>query len=136
MSVISAMSLCQIGVGTTNSFLAFVFFRVIHGIFCSAINPTAYSLVSDLFPDDRKTSANSILSIANFVGTGLSSFSIILIKYSGWRAVYLTMAAMGLFSAAALSLVKTKQEPEEIIEAESTRIKETLPPPAEQNSGE
>lgn len=81
MTVITVMSLCQIGVGTTNSFLAFALFRIIHGIFCSAINPVAYSLVSDLFTDDRKTSANSILSAANFIGIGLSSMSIILIKY-------------------------------------------------------
>ena len=104
IAVILGMSLCQFGVGLTSSFTVFAIFRVLHGMICSAINPVCFSLVSDLFPEDRKTTANSILSIANFIGIGLSSMSILLIKAAGWRSVYFSMAGLGAVCAGALAL--------------------------------
>ena len=75
IAVITAMSLCQAGVSMTTSFALFAALRVVHGMLCSAINPISFSLVSDLFPVDgskesnsRRTTANSILSIANYAG--------------------------------------------------------------------
>ena len=56
----------------------------------------AYSLVADFFPGEGRTTANSILSVGNYIGIALSSLSIILIKNMGWRASYIAMGALGL----------------------------------------
>ena len=65
-----------------------------------------YSLVSDYFPPDKRTTANSILSSANFVGIALSSMTILLIKQIGWRASYMTMGGMGLLGGLLLFFIK------------------------------
>lgn len=75
---------------------------MINGVLSSAINPMAFSLVSDFFPADKRTTANSVLSVANYIGIGLSSLSIILIKNVGWRSAYTAMGALGLLGATLL----------------------------------
>ena len=72
----------------------------------------AFSLVSDFFPADRRTTANSILSVANYIGIGLSSLSIILIKNVGWRKAYLAMGVLGLLGS--LGLIPFKNPKREI----------------------
>lgn len=90
------MSLCQCAAGALDSFAIYGAIRIATGVISSAINPLAYALVADFFPGDGRTTANSILSVGNYVGIALSSLSIILIKNVGWRAGYITMGAMGL----------------------------------------
>lgn len=85
--------------GTYNSFVALALLRFLHGAFSSATKPLAFSMVADYFPQDKRSTANSILSGANFVGIALSSMTIILIKNVGWRNSYITMGALGLIGA-------------------------------------
>jgi MFS family permease len=106
MGVIGVMSLLQIGTGALNSFAALAAFRFLHGAISSSVNPMCFSLVSDYFPPDKRTTANSILSSANFVGIALSSMTILLIKQVGWRASYMAMGAMGLLGSTLLFLLK------------------------------
>ena len=91
--------------GVVNSFLVLAVLRFFHGAVSSSMKPLAYSLVSDYFPQDKRSTANSILSGANFVGIALSSMTIILIKNVGWRAAYCTMGGMGLLGALAAFLI-------------------------------
>ena len=77
-----------------------------HGAISSSVNPMCYSLVSDFFPPDKRTTANSILSSANFVGIALSSMTILLIKQIGWRASYMAMGGMGLLGSLLLFFIK------------------------------
>jgi len=79
IGAIALMSLLQIGTGAFNSLLVLASFRFLHGAISSAINPLAFSLVSDYFPPEKRTTANSILGGANFVGIALSSMTILLI---------------------------------------------------------
>lgn len=72
----------------------------------SSVNPMAYSLVSDYFPPDKRTTANSILSSANFMGIALSSMTILLIKQVGWANSYKTMGAAGLIASSVLLFLK------------------------------
>jgi MFS family permease len=65
-----------------------------------------YSLVSDYFPPDKRTTANSILSSANFVGIALSSMTILLIKEIGWRGSYMAMGGMGILGSLMLFFLK------------------------------
>merc|ERR1712224_1066345 len=96
IAAIMSMSLLQLGNGVFNSLAMLCIFRFVHGTISSSINPLAFSLVSDYFPPEKRTTANSILSAANFVGIALSSMTILLINNVGWRASYLTMGVMGL----------------------------------------
>ena len=89
-----------------NSLIILGLFRFIHGAVSSAINPLAFSLVSDYFPPEKRTTANSILGGANFVGIALSSMTILLIQQVGWRASYIAMGGMGLIAGSMLMLLK------------------------------
>lgn len=106
MGVIGMMSLLQLGTGAINSFAALAIFRFLHGAISSSVNPMCFSLVSDYFPPDKRTTANSILSAANFVGIALSSMTILLIKEVGWRSSYMTMGGMGLLGGLLMLLLK------------------------------
>ena len=106
LGVIGVMSLMQIGTGALNSFAVLALFRFLHGAISSSVNPMCYSLVSDYFPPDKRTTANSILSSANFVGIALSSMTILLIKEVGWRASYMAMGGMGLLGGLLLFFLK------------------------------
>ena len=84
--------------GFTNSFFLFGLMRVIHGCMNSASNPVSFSLVADYFPPDKRATANSIIQAGNYIGVGISSFSILLITQFGWRASYGIMGAMGILA--------------------------------------
>ena len=106
IGAITLMSILQVTTGSFNSLALLAIFRFIHGAISSAINPLAFSLVADYFPPDKRTTANSILSSANFVGIALSSMTILLIQQVGWRASYITMGGMGLIAASIMGLLK------------------------------
>ena len=99
VAVIGMLSLFQVSNGVTNSFALLAMFRFLHGAVSSAINPLCYSLLADIFPPDQRSTPNSLLSAANFVGIALSSMTIILIKSIGWRNSYLVMGATGLVAS-------------------------------------
>lgn len=102
--IISFLSCLKLGAGLVPSFGALVAFRFMHGLMASSVDPMAYSLISDIFPPDKRTTANSILSAGNFLGIALSSMTLILIKNVGWRASYMTMGGMGLLFGTLLLL--------------------------------
>jgi MFS family permease len=102
--VVGLLSLFQISTGVFNSFLVLAIFRFLHGAISSATKPLAFSLVADYFPQNKRSTANSILSGANFIGIALSSMTIILIKNIGWRASYGVMGGLGLAGAALAAL--------------------------------
>ena len=85
--------------GYFNSFLLLAILRFAHGTISSAINPLCYSLLADTFPADKRSTPNSLLSAANFIGIALSSMTIILIKNLGWRMSYMTMGVTGLLAS-------------------------------------
>lgn len=99
ISVIAMLSALQVVGGVFDSFLIFAAVRILNGVLSSAINPVSFSLVSDFFPAERRTTANSILSVANYAGIAMSSLSILLIKNIGWRQSYMTMGAVGFLGA-------------------------------------
>lgn len=88
-AIIMCLGCFQLGTGMLDSFLFFGLFRILHGAVSAGINPFCYSLVSDIFPPERRTTANSLLSVAQFFGISLSSLSILFIKRFGWRWTYI-----------------------------------------------
>lgn len=84
--------------------------RIFHGMLNSASNPLSFSLVADYFPPEKRATANSLIQAGNYIGVGVSSLSILLIKKYGWAALYKVMGVFGaLFGLASLFLIR---EPE------------------------
>ena len=61
--------------------------------------PLIATLVHRFFPRDYRGRANSILYSANYIGTAISSLSILLISKFGWRNIYNIMGGFGIFVA-------------------------------------
>ena len=71
--------------GTVDSFGLFYFCRFGLGVFQSFFNPTSYSIISDVFHKDYRTTANSVFNLGIYFGGGLASMSQALIDAIGWR---------------------------------------------------
>ena len=104
---ITALSCFQLTTGLVDSFALMVVMRFLHGMISSAVNPLAFSIMSDYFPPEKRSTANSIISSGNFIGIALSSMTILLIKSIGWRKSYVATAMLGFVGAVAgIFLVK------------------------------
>ena len=76
----------------------------------SATEPTAFSILGDYFPKRLRTTANSLMNTANYIGYGLSTLIILLIQKFGWRQSYTIIGGAGIaMSVAGFFLIK---EPE------------------------
>jgi MFS family permease len=60
-------------------------FRVGLGVFESACNPAAYSLIADYFHPSVRTTANSVYSLGIYIGGALSSISTLIINGAGYE---------------------------------------------------
>lgn len=89
-------SLTSVATGFFNSFIVFAVCRVILGITCSICNPAAYSLIRDMFPPNRRATANSIYSSGIYIGNAISSLCISLIKSFGWRQDFIIPGYIGI----------------------------------------
>lgn len=77
------------------------------GGFESACNPASYSIIADYFPVAYRSTANAIETSGSYVGGGLASLSIIIIKKYGWRVMYQILGGVGIaMGLATLVLVK------------------------------
>jgi MFS family permease len=82
--------------GIIDSFGAYCAFRVLLGIFEAPFNPCAYSVISDYFHPEYRTTANSIYNTAIYLGGGLSSLGSLMIGRVGWRNTYNVIGATGI----------------------------------------
>lgn len=116
MGLAIAMALSGTTMGLISSLDSFAFLamsRVLLGVIAAAFNPLSFSLLSEYFPDSKRATANSILQSGNFVGWGMSSLSIILIKAIGWRATFSVLGTVSFaLAASAFFFIK---EPARII---------------------
>ena len=85
---------------TALSALAYNFWQILLpriglGFFESACNPPAYSLITDYFPPEMRTRANSIYSFGIYIGGGLSSLTGVLTTNVGWRLTFLIVGIIG-----------------------------------------
>ena len=70
--------------------------RFLLGMFVSATEPTAFSILGDYFPKRLRTTANSFMMTACFIGYGLSTLLILLIQSYGWRHTYAIIGSIGV----------------------------------------
>ena len=89
-------SLIGCATGYFNSFMVFAVCRVALGITQATCNPAAYSLIRDMFPPNRRATANSIYSSGIYVGNAISSLCISLIKDFGWRQDFIIPGYVGV----------------------------------------
>lgn len=69
-------SLSTIASGFTNSLLVLCTMRFLCGIFVSATEPCAYSILGDYFPKRLRTTANSLMNTSTYLGAGIASLSV------------------------------------------------------------
>ena len=79
--------------------------RFLQGGFASAYSPASYSLIADYFPPNYRSIANSIETAGNYVGGGLASLTILLIKQYGWRFMYKIIGFAGIITGIASMIV-------------------------------
>jgi len=93
--------------GAVPSFAFFCLMRFMLGGFESACNPASYSLIADYFPPNYRSTANAIETAGSYVGGGMASLSILLIKAYGWRAMYKIIGIAGVLTGiASMVLIK------------------------------
>lgn len=100
-------SLTSIFTGSINSFAVLAIMRFLLGATQAACEPASFSLIADYFPSNKVSTATSILTAAPYLGSGLSSLSVIMIAALGWRACFGFMGSIGvLFGALGLLFMK------------------------------
>ena len=79
--------------------------RILLGVLESFSNPLAYSLVRNFFPPNQRSTANSIIGSAIYLGSAISSLSILIIDEFGWRISFYVAGAFGAVSGLLTILV-------------------------------
>ena len=62
----------------------------------SATEPTAFSILGDYFPKRFRTTANSLMNTAHYIGYGLSTLLILSVQRFGWRQSYIIIGSAGI----------------------------------------
>jgi len=100
-------SLTSICTGQFNSLFILAVMRFLLGAFQAACEPAGFSLIADYFPPNKVSTATSILTAAPYLGSGISSLSVIMIAKMGWRACFSSMGLLGLlFGGLSVLLLK------------------------------
>jgi predicted MFS family arabinose efflux permease len=96
--------------GYATSFAQLVLTRVGVGVGEAGLTPPAHSIISDLFPQQRRGTALAIYSVGIYIGIllGLSCGGYIAEQF-GWRRTFLVMAAPGMLVS--ILFVLTVREP-------------------------
>jgi len=92
-----AWSFTSIGTSFAQNFWQLCLMRVLLGLFEACIGPPAYSLITDYFPPEKRTLANSVYSFGIYIGAALSNITILIIESVGWRATYFGVGCFGIF---------------------------------------
>ena len=63
-------------------------------------NPASYSIIADYFAPKYRSTANAIETSGSYVGSGIASICVILIKMYGWRGMYRIVGTVGMLMGA------------------------------------
>jgi len=66
------------------------------GFFQSAFNPCAFSIIADYFPQNQRTTANSLLNSGMYFGGAMASLTTLIISTKGWRPAYEFVGLVGI----------------------------------------
>ena len=107
-----------------NNFIHLIIARALIGIGESALTPNAVSMLSDLFPQNKRATASAIyyLGIPLGVGVGLIIASVFGPVF-GWRTVFITLGLIGIVLAIiTYFLAVPKRGEQENIQNENEKI--------------
>jgi len=82
--------------GAIDSFALLFVLRLGLGLFESVFNPSAYSIISDLFHPSNRGTANSVFNLGIYFGGALSSLSTLMILGIGWRETFIIIGCIGI----------------------------------------
>ncbi|CAI2369712.1 unnamed protein product [Moneuplotes crassus] len=91
------------------NFTTIIIPRIMMEIALTASNASALSLISDYFSAEYRGRACSLYEFGVYVGIGLSSFSIVLAKLTGWRNTLRICGGVGAFVAFLTLFIKEPQ---------------------------
>jgi len=77
----------------------FIILRVCLGFFHAFFPPASYGLVADYFPREKRVLAFSTYAILIQLGESISSLTINIIFYVGWRMTFVLCGGLGLITA-------------------------------------
>ncbi|WP_419817536.1 spinster family MFS transporter [Glaciibacter flavus] len=94
--------------GLLTNFWAFFGTRVGVGIGEASYTPATGSLISDLYPSEKRARANSLFLLGFPIGTLLAFFTVggIAVAFDSWRAPFLIAAVPGVIVAILILLIK------------------------------
>lgn len=78
--------------------------RVLLGVAQAFMSPAAYVTIGQVFPPERRATANAIYACGIYLGAALASLSVVLSRLVGWRATALIVAASSAPPALLLAL--------------------------------
>lgn len=73
-------SITSIISGSTSSFLVLCLMRFFTGMCVSATEPASFSILGDYFPKRLRTTANSLMNTASYLGSGISSLIVLYVS--------------------------------------------------------
>ena len=121
-------STCTFCTGYFKPFWALLLARFFLGVFESVCNPAAYSLIRDYFPPSHRARANAIYSSGIYVGSAISSISIVLINAFTWRGSFMVTGTIGMvFSVLALFVLREPPRPSPPAPKKTEEKEETEP---------
>ena len=86
---VAVWSLMTAACGLARSFTHFLLLRMGVGVGEAALSPSAYSLISDYFPKEKRATATSVYTMAIFIGTGIASLlGGLVVKFSSAQEVW------------------------------------------------
>ena len=113
-AAVAAMSLCTMGCGLAATYIQLFIARLGAGVGGSALGPAGTSIVADLFPEKRRTSAMSMVllggSVGGFLGLLIGGY---LASSMGWRTAFVFAGIPGLIVTPLMLL--TMREPPRMV---------------------
>lgn len=88
--------------GVFNSFALLFIMRFALGMLQAAQTPCSLTILADYFPINKRSTVNSILNSGVYIGSALSSFSIITISQLGWRSTFSLYGTLGMIIGATI----------------------------------
>jgi MFS family permease len=98
-------SVATLGTSIATTYSEVLTWRILMGLFCAFSTPTAYTLISERVPADRKSLANSLYATGVALGGALASLSILLDNDVGWKQALVVIASAGIASALLCALI-------------------------------
>ena len=96
---VATWGLATLGTSLSTSYQQVVGWRIIMGLSCAFSTPTAYTLLAERVPKDKKALSTSLYSTGVALGGALGSLSILLDSKIGWRATALSISLFALATA-------------------------------------